>query len=183
MLPRLESLPLIDAAIWQQLQEAVQDRGHAWRTPVLATVDAGIAMARTVVLREADAAARELIFYTDARSAKVRQLRDNPQGSLLCWSAHLGWQLRLQVEMTVETAGLKVSSRWAKLKLTPAAQDYLSPLPPGSPVGERPEPERASRAHFAMVSARVMCADWLELHADGHRRARFDGASAQWLQP
>jgi hypothetical protein len=85
--------------------------------------------------------------------------------------------------MAVQTGGLQVSSRWARLKLTPAAQDYLSPLPPGSPVAERYEPERATRSHFAVISARVLSTDWLELHADGPRRAQFGADGARWLQP
>jgi hypothetical protein len=56
-------------------------------------------------------------------------------------------------------------------------------LPPGAPV-ERYLPERGTREHFAMVHARVMAIDWLELHADGHRRAVFDATGqGQWVSP
>ena len=96
--------------------------------------------------------------------------------------------------MPLETSGLRVSSRWARLKLTPAAQDYLSPLPPGTAVGSdvgsgkgkrvgELTPERQSREHFAVLAAQVQSVDWLELHPDGHRRARFSAASAVWLTP
>ena len=61
--------------------------------------------------------------------------------------------------------------------------DYLSPLPPGAPLGQA-APERASRSQFAVVSAQVQSIDWLELHADGHRRALFDASGqGQWLTP
>ena len=75
---------------------------------------------------------------------------------------------------TVQTSGLAVSSRWARLKLSPAAQDYLSPLPPGAPLTaapSRPQPDRDSRSHFAVVQAQVQAMDWLELRPGGHRRA------------
>jgi hypothetical protein len=183
MMSRIDSLALIEASLWQELQQAAQHTGHEWRTMALATVAGDEAQVRTVVLRETDAAARELVFFTDARSPKVAQMQARPVGTLLCWSSRLSWQLRLRVALDVQTAGLKVSSRWARLKLTPAAQDYLSPLPPGSPVADRFEPERASRSHFAVVSARVLSTDWLELHADGHRRAHFGPDGAKWLQP
>jgi pyridoxamine 5'-phosphate oxidase len=183
MAARIETLALIEARIWQELQQAAQQPGHEWRTPVLATVDGDVAQARTVVLREVDAPARELIFFTDARSAKVAQIRACPVGTLLFWSSRIGWQLRLRVQMEVQSSGLKVSSRWARLKLTPAAQDYLSPLPPGSPMADRLQPERASRNHFAVVTAKVLDTDWLELHAEGHRRARFGPDGATFLQP
>jgi pyridoxamine 5'-phosphate oxidase len=183
MSSRIDSLSLIETSCWQELQQAAQQADHAWRTMVLATVEDAVAQARSVVLREVLPESRELVFYTDARSAKVAQMQAQPLGTLLCWSKELGWQLRMRVALQVQTSGLQVSSRWARLKLTPAAQDYLAPLPPGTPVAERYEPERATRNHFAVVTARVQAIDWLELHADGHRRACFDAEGAQWLQP
>jgi hypothetical protein len=180
---RIDSLALIEASVWQELHRAAQQPGHEWRTMALGTVAGEEAQVRSVVLREVDTSARELVFFTDARSPKVAQMGERPIGTLLCWSSRISWQLRLRVALEVATGGLKVSSRWARLKLTPAAQDYLSPLPPGSPVADRFEPERASRSHFAVVTARVLSTDWLELHADGHRRAHFGPEGARWLQP
>ena len=186
--PRLDSLPAIEAAVWRELASALRDKAHPWRTAVLATADGMAPDARTVVLRHADAEKRRLIFYADSRSPKLRQIGQQPQGTMVLWSAALGWQLRLRVELEAHTAGLEVSSRWARLKMTPGAQDYLSPLPPGSPLdqpGSAPvhPPERGTREFFAIVIASVTAIDWLELHADGHRRAAFDGNGARWLVP
>lgn len=172
------------AALWAELGRAVADKAHPWRTAVLATVGgaAGVA-ARVVVLREVDAAAGELVFFTDARSPKVAQATDRPDAVLVLWSQPLGWQLRLQVALGIETGGLAVSSRWARLKMTPAAQDYLSPLPPGTPLDPHAAPERGSRGHFAVVTAQVRAMDWLALDAAGYRRAVFDDDGARWVQP
>ena len=180
--PRLDSLVDIEAALWRELALAVRDKSHAWRVAVLATVDGEMADARSVVLRDLQADSRTLLMYTDSRSPKARQLAAHPQGMLVLWSEALAWQLRLRVALTLETSGLRVSSRWARLKLTPAAQDYLSPLPPGSELGAV-KPPRESREHFAVIAAEVQAVDWLELHAEGHRRARFDAAGAAWLAP
>jgi hypothetical protein len=179
---RLEQLTEIETAIWAELCTAVRDKAHPWRLGVLATTDGHEADARTVVLRELDAARRSLLVYTDARSAKARQATSHPRATLVLWSEALGWQLRLRLQLAVQTAGLTVSSRWAQLKMTPAAHDYLSPLPPGSTV-EHPLPQRGSRVHFAVLEAQVQAIDWLELHAEGHRRALFDAAGRRWLAP
>lgn len=179
---RIESLAELEAACWQELERAVRERGHGWRLMTLATVDGERADARTVVVREAVAAARTLYFYTDDRGAKVRQLREHPLATLVAWSRDLSWQLRLAVSLALEDDGLDVSSRWARVKLSPSAQDYLAALPPGTPV-DRYTPERGSREHFAVVRAEVQAIDWLELHPDAHRRARFDGDGARWLVP
>jgi pyridoxamine 5'-phosphate oxidase len=182
---RLASLDAIAAEIWSQLGAAVHERGHAWRTPVLATTDGESADARTVILREADAARQQLGLYTDQRSAKVAQLLSHPIGTLVMWSAALGWQLRCKVQLALEDDGLAVSSRWARIKLSPAAQDYLSPAPPGAflAVAATPTHDAVARSHFAVILARVVSIDWLELHPDGHRRAAFDAHGARWLQP
>lgn len=179
---RLQSLPEIEQACWRGLAEAAASTEHDWRYLVLATVAGDRADARIIVLREVDADARELLFFTDSRSPKVEQMRRQPAATMVAWSPARLWQLRLEVQCTVLTDGLEVSSRWARMKLSPAASDYLSPLPPGAPL-DHPMPDRSSREHFGVVCAQVESLDWLELHADGQRRARFDARGARWLQP
>jgi pyridoxamine 5'-phosphate oxidase len=179
---RPQGLADVEQALWQELGRAAQTRGHAWRTPVLATREGDIADARILVLREVRTEHRELLFYSDARAGKLVQVAQAPVGTLVMWSADLGWQLRCRVHLGFETGGLEASSRWARLQLSPAAQDYLSPLPPGSPL-DAPVPALQGRSHFAVVTARVLSMDWLELHPQGHRRARLDDQGARWLQP
>ncbi len=179
---RITVLREVESAVWRELAKAAHQPDHGWRVGVMATTDGTAADARSVVLREWDEATRTLLIYTDARSPKVKQIEAYPQGTLVHWCAKLGWQLRLRVALEVETAGLLVSSRWARLKMTPAAHDYLSPLPPGSPLTHA-VPTRESRGHFAVMSATVQAVDWLELHADGHRRALFDAEGARWVAP
>jgi hypothetical protein len=197
--PRLETLAEVEAALWQELERAPRDKHHGWRTCVLATVDGtggdvrteARADARTVVLREVDAAERTILIYTDARSPKAGQIAAHPSGLLVLWSPSLSWQLRLQVQLRLETDGLAVMSRWARMKLTPGAQDYLSPMPPGTPLHPLEdeaarafvEPKREGREHFGVIAAEVGAIDWLELSAQGHRRASFDGGVARWLAP
>jgi pyridoxamine 5'-phosphate oxidase len=179
---RLDSLAAIESALWRELDGAVRERAHPWRTPVLATTDGEVGDARTVVLRAADAAERRVLVYSDARAAKLVQLAAHPLGTLVLWSSTLGWQLRLRVFCSALTEGLAASSHWERLKLTGAAQDYLSVLAPGSPL-DAMRGARGERDHFALIDAQVRSIDWLELHPQGHRRARFDADGARWLQP
>lgn len=214
MSERPNSLASIEASCWLEIARAVRDKTHPWRTPVLATVAFGAADAvgaeapadalgaspaaadslradaRLVVLRALDTDRRELLIYTDARAGKVAQLRRHALGTLVLWSPSLGWQLRLSVDLSVHTSGLDVASRWARLKLSPAAQDYLSPLPPGTPTDSvpgrpisRPQPDRGTLGNFAVITALVQTMDWLELGEQGQRRAVFDADGARWVQP
>jgi hypothetical protein len=115
----------------------------------------------------------------------VAQLLSHPSGTLVMWSPVLAWQLRCRVHLALEDDGLAVSSRWARVKLSPTAQDYLSPQAPGMPlpVAATPSHEAVARTHFAVINAQVQSIDWLELHPDGHRRAVFEGAAGRWVQP
>lgn len=197
------SLTELETAVWRELARAPRDKHHEWRNLVLATTDGEVGDARTVVLREVDAQSKRLMVFTDQRSAKVQQMLDHPQGTLVMWSARLGWQLRCRVTLTVEFSGLAVSSRWARVMLSPAAQDYLSPLPPGAALTQKASPSNDGtstdavppddaharlqtvdhpRAHFAVVHAQVQSLDWLELRANGHRRALLTGTDSRWIQ-
>jgi len=184
MTDRLTELDAIETEIWHQLEQAPRDKQHAWRSPVLATVSGDTADARTVILREVDRPNRRLVTFTDARAAKVAQLAEQPRATFVMWSPALAWQLRCRVSLSIETTGLAATSRWAQIKTSPAAQDYLSRNAPGAPL-ESPDhqaTEPLERAHFAVVNAEVLAIDWLEIHRDGHRRAVFDAQGARWVQ-
>lgn len=184
--PRLTDLQAIEAAVWRELSKAVGDRDHAWRLGVLATTDGQSADARTVVLREVDGQARRLLIYTDARSPKLQHIETHPLATLVLWSPALAWQLRVRLALEVHTEGLEVSSHWARLELTTAAQDYLSQLAPGSAIeagNVGVAPQRENRAHFAVLAAKVLGIDWLELDTQGHRRAWFETLARRWIAP
>ncbi|RZS54409.1 pyridoxamine 5'-phosphate oxidase family protein [Sphaerotilus mobilis] len=190
--PRPTDLSLIEAMIWTELDRAVHHRAaagrpaHPWRRAALANVGEDGPEVRSIVLRDLQVDRRELVFYADARSPKVAQLRADPRGQILCWSEPLGWQLRLRCRVDVATDGLDVTARWALIRHRPAAHDYLSPLAPGSPLEASAAPLAPERVResFAVLTATVEAIDWLELHAQGHRRARFArGELPQWLVP
>jgi len=182
---RLNGLADIKASIWAQLALAVSgDKSHGWRLPVLATQAGGGPDARVIVLREADAQAGELHLYSDERAEKVKQIVRNPHGVLVFWSASLGWQLRCRVMLSIAMSGVSSSSRWARIRLTPGAQEYLAARAPGSALEDPGHAaQRATTPYFAAISAQVQSLDWLELHREGHRRAIFDDAGARWIQP
>lgn len=180
---RLDSLTAIEDALWRELEAAAHALDHPWHTAVLATTDGEVGDARTVLLRSAERASGELRLYTDARAGKVAQIARHPVGTLVLWSPALSWQLRLRVRLQVSTDGLAVSSAWAQLRTTTVSREFLSALAPGS-VLDGVAPARGERTHFALIEAQVAAIDWLEMHDDGHRRARFAvGAAPHWLQP
>lgn len=138
-----------------------------------------------MVLRECDPERAELVLYTDARSPKLAQLAADERVQIVCWSHQLNWQVRLRGKAFAETDGLGVSTRWARVRCSPAAQDYLSHLPPGAPLGAAPglHADAVAHHHFAVLVVRVQQIDWLALHRDGHRRAQLGASGRRWLVP
>jgi hypothetical protein len=189
MKTHLQTPEEIRPQIWKELGRASLDRHHEWRTPVLASADAnGLPDARTVVLRQVDAVAGQLTFYTDSRSPKVTQLQAQASAVLVFWSARLSWQLRVRVTCSVITSGPEVEALWQGVKQSAAAGDYLSPRPPGAVLPSCSGPADAANdpapTHsFALLRAQVHQMDWLELSRDGHRRAQLSANTWEWLTP
>lgn len=182
----LESPQEIRHQIWKELGRASQDRHHEWRTPVLATIGLdGLANARTVVLRRADAADAQLDIYTDSRSPKVAQLQAQSQAQLVFWSARLGWQLRASVRFQVITSGPVVESLWQSVRQSASAGDYLSTAAPGEnlPATQAKALAAEPTVCFAVLRAVVLEMDWLELSREGHRRGKLCAQTWQWVTP
>ncbi len=174
--------------IGKQLVRAAQDRHHAWRTPVLATVDAsGMPNARTVVLQDvhrtgATAVACALDIYADRRSPKTSELAAQPMACLVFWSARVGWQLRVRVVVSVKTDGPLVASLWQLVRQTRSGGGYMAVPPPGASLPRDYSTQALSTAdhetqstYFAVLKAQVLEIDWLELRREQHRRAKMVG--------
>jgi pyridoxamine 5'-phosphate oxidase len=173
--------------IWKELGRATQDRHHAWRTPVLATVcKNSLVNARTVVLRAVDPIRGQIQIFTDERSPKVTEIAETSNAIFVFWSSKLSWQIRVRVDISALTTGPTVAACWGRVKQSASAGDYLSPSAPGSPLGSNAS-ESAEidpvEPNFAILNAQVLEIDWLELARTGHRRARVTSDSWEWLTP
>lgn len=106
--------PVVDE-IWKRLQAGT----GAWRTPVLATLDASSgADARTIVLREVDIARRELVFHTAADSGKYQQLARDPRCCLVVYDPETEQQLRLYGDAAQITGKDALEMHWKQLSNT-----------------------------------------------------------------
>jgi|GEM_PF-37383 len=202
-----EESPALDLVLrdaWARLEWGAGDRHHPYHLATLATAGVGDgAAARTVVLRAADGATRELVCHTDARSPKCEAVRADPRTSWLFYDPGSRVQIRVRAHAAVHTDDVFAEARWRASALT-SRRCYLAPRAPGAAVaGSAPDPNlpesvrgrvpteeeaEPGRVHFAAIRARVTELEWLHLRHDGHRRARFawgdDGSlSAGWIAP
>lgn len=181
-----EAAEWIDQA-WGLLTRASVDRRSAWRTPALATVEkgAGLPRVRTVVLRRVDVSARQLWIHTDRRSNKWRDLAECGRAELMFWDPKPQRQLRLACHIEPCPNG---GEAWATM--SPAARRTYGIAPgPGAPIPHAKAyyfEQHSAEAQFGVLLCSALSADLLELHPDGHRRARqgYEGEGlASWVAP
>ncbi len=170
--------------VWRCLAEGASDRRSAYHCPTLATVDeAGRPTMRTVVLRQADAATRQILVHTRVDAAKVGQIRRTGRAALHCYDGPGKRQITVDASATVETAGELVDARWrATSHGSRACYRRVTPSAAEAPWPENdvdPEDE-AARGRFAVVVLRADRVESLELHHAGHRRWRCDWTGCCW---
>jgi pyridoxamine 5'-phosphate oxidase len=201
--PPPQDLPAILDHLWSMLDCAVRQRRDGWHLPVLATIDGeGAPAARTVVLRAVDRGARSVFCHSDARSPKVAEIARSPLVAWCFYDASRREQVRLRGRARVHRAADEDSlalDRW-QIATPSSRRCYLAPRAPGE-TAEQASPnlpeelrrrlpeegeDAAGLVNFAVIATQVEVIDWLELHADGHRWARFvwEGAwVGKWVEP
>ena len=169
----------------QQLSRAVADPKHPWHWPVLAT--AGPA-ARVVVLRSFTRSTSRVVFYTDARSAKVGQLAGAGGAcELLFYHYKHRTQLRISGVAAASTDDDERRRLWDR-QSDQGRRSYATSAPPGTPLDgpgdglppgftQQPTEQQLARAfeNFAVFTLDVRRADFLQLGREGQRRCRWGG--------
>ncbi len=170
---------------WSGLAKAVDQVNHPWRFPALGTQGLDGPNVRTMVLRSADAAARQLTAQTDIRSAKVSVFRKDPRVAWYFFDPQTKVQVRAHGRVTVHHDNEVTRAAWAAV---PEAnkRNYAMPPAPGSPIddpslGQAPAgDEAAAYANFAVLSSGITFIDWLQLGDEWHRRAQFTWTGGDW---
>lgn len=188
---------------FELIAQGVRDRHSAFHLPVLATcaVD-GLPAARTVVLRGFEPSQRTIIFHTDRRSAKMRELAAQPRAAIVFYDAGQKIQVRLAGPTVTHANDAIAAAAWARLPsfgkhiytgLTPGVADPGSPPDWGSEMNPQGTTKRRRGDsdgfdNFAIICLTPYRLDWLYLSAQGHRRAiltwsRDGDMSARWVAP
>jgi pyridoxine/pyridoxamine 5'-phosphate oxidase len=196
MIPE-EDLDAIISFAWDELERAATDRDSQFRHTQLATTGPhGWPQLRTVILRHADAAQRQVGFHTDCRSAKFAEMDADTSVALVAHDRPRELQLRLWGQAELHVQDTRAEAAWEAL-YPPLRVPYRTPFAPGRPI-ETPgaaDPAEAARSagpaagfeNFGFVVIRVIRLEWLQLRpGKGHRRARFEWNGAwegNWLAP
>jgi 3-hydroxyisobutyrate dehydrogenase len=182
---------------WDALEAAAKNRNHAFRTPVLLSVDEdGYPSGRVMTLREANRELQYLRFHMDRRSPKYRHWQNNPVISAVFYDRSAKWQIRIRgVAQIHEDDSF---SRLAWENSNPMCQrTYLSTAAPGQELdwdlestypphllAQRPSSEESELgyARFAVLLLRVADIDSLHLEGTGHQRFRIEAPSLETVR-
>jgi len=168
---------------------------HAFHIGTIGTQNQSEINLRTVVLRSVEPDNKEIIFYTDIRSAKMDDLKFNPNVSWLFYDHKQGLQLRVSGDAVIHHDDDIAASHWGKVH-SGGKKSYMAKPAPSTTVdkpadgleylSENSDLESGYK-NFAVIITQVNFIEWLSLKSSGHRRAQFkliDGSwKGAWLIP
>ena len=168
----------------KQLKAALKYKKHAYRFFTLATRNLnGDSNLRTVVLRDFDAEQLQFTIFTDARSKKVKELKENSNAQFLFYDSKRMIQLIFSVKM------IEIDYDDSIYNSLPDAskKDYSSLQTPGSKIKS---PDQVSyddsKKHFIKINFKSLRLEYLRLKRPNHIRAIFnlnDSWEGQFLVP
>ena len=186
--PAIELSSLDAAAAWHRIADVLAAAAGSSRHPFhllsVATVDAaGVAEARTVVLRGFDEMKREVRFHTDVRSGKAAAIHRDARVGLHWYAPEAKLQIRIPATASLHHADDIAFHAWrASPPMSRAC--YTAAHAPGEPLASFPAAPSAPAAgddtglaNFCVVRCRFESVELLALHAAGHERVRIDVAS------
>lgn len=160
-----------------QLHESVRSAKHAFHVATVSTITAnGTPRSRSVILRHFDADIPEVVFHTDIRSPKLKDLQN-------CRTLCVHWydpasrvQIRLIASATVHHQDGRTEQAWQSSRTTSRAcygtenapGTTMNQFPPAPPIPHAND--HSGYAHFVVVACHFEELDVLTLHASGHQR-------------
>lgn len=176
------------AQIWAEFKLASRDRRHAFRQPVVMSVDQeGYPSGRVLTLRHADPHLRTLRFHVDRRSPKFAHWMRQPVVAAVFYDAPEKWQVRIKGVADLHVDNPIAREAW-EANSPMSRRTYLTKFAPGAEIGEddavfppglekrRPtfEESEAGYENFAVLLVDVVELDSLHLAKDGHVRYRIE---------
>ncbi len=173
----------------EELLKAAGDPGHPFRLMTVATPDIAGPGLRQVVLRHATEA-MHLYFYTDVRTAKVKQIKQQPVATVLFFDPENKAQLVIKAEARLHYRDKLARDHWSRVDY-PSKKVYGTLQQPGTII-ENPGngydyPDVIDDSNFCVVELITQSLDLYEIHDPEGLRARFeradDGWESYWIVP
>lgn len=191
-----DNLSEVFTASWGKLLFGSMIAEHPYHTGVVASQGNSTINLRTVILRAVDPDNKQLVFYTDIRSAKITDIQNSPNLSWLFYDSTECIQVRVSGAAIIHHMDTVTQEHWERLR-NESRKSYMAI--PGPSAGIEHDTDglehldednmdwEAGYINFAVIVTTVSFVEWLRLSKTGNRRAEFrlinDGWKGQWLIP
>ena len=119
--------------IWDLLAQGVVNKKSKFHTPTLSTVNGNMINSRTIILRKVDNKTKMLFFYSDSRSRKVLNIKQNNNATVHLYEPRFKLQVQLYGHAKIENNSEKTKNIWSSLNSF-SKKNYLSALSPGEKI-------------------------------------------------
>ena len=176
---KLEEIPSI---VFSELRKGVSRKKHPFKNVVLSTVSGKLPISRWVVFRKLTLD-ENLLIYTDSRSEKIKNLRKNPNSSLLFYNNKQGLQIYFSTISTIHQNNELTKKYWPGIAGS-SSENYTTKYPPGSQINNIDEGQKIDKdlndKHFSIIELCPINMSILQLSRAGHIRASFIKINNGW---
>ena len=173
--------------VQEEMKRAVNDKKHPFRYLIFSSLGAKV-RSRYVVLRSYQSD-NSFVVYTDSRSSKVEEIRQNPEVHLLFYNSRKQVQVLVEGICDTENNPAIRQSLWLKVQGN-AQKSYNTTLPPGAVI-TTPETGHQVKAemddeYFEVLNIQPVKIEVLQLNRSKHLRASFykeNNWEGSWLVP
>lgn len=177
----------VQTKIYRELQKGSSDSRHPFRYLSLAThnVDKEEPNIRMVILRHISEDWR-IFAYTDARTAKVEELKKLNRAALLFWHSHHKTQATFKAEVILHQNDETARRYWEKDVHGSARKAYTPLVSPGTAIKSPGEahswPENYDSEHFCVLEFNPFDLQVLQIRKKEHKRISYqwDDHSGNW---
>ena len=119
--------------IWDLLAQGVVNKKSKFHTPTLSTINGNMINSRTIILRKVDNKKKMLFFYSDSRSRKVLNIKQNNNVTVHLYEPRFKLQVQLYGHAKIENNSENTKNIWSNLNSF-SKKNYLSALSPGEKI-------------------------------------------------
>lgn len=165
---------------WKELEAGAKGKGHPFKICCLATLENPSSIRQRTVIFRGLTEEKTLLFYSDVRSFKIKQLEQFPSASVLFYNEQAKLQLFVRGSMKVHTD----DELWQDHKMRidgRSINDYNTKLSPGKPIKNPLDISRTKDLNFTVLELIPEKIEYLKLRAEPNNlRASFTKKGNDW---
>ncbi|SIS99196.1 Pyridoxine/pyridoxamine 5'-phosphate oxidase [Zobellia uliginosa] len=162
-----------------EIKKGISEIGHPFRFFTLATTDeSNHPSQRTVVFRHFNDNL-DVVFYTDRRSQKVKDIEKNGAVSLLFYHPKHLLQISLKGKASIITDTDLLKTYWSAVPDS-NKKDYTTHLAPGSTIENPESVEYLDEHYFCAIKIEPTSMEYLKVKQPNHIRVLFSKIDGSW---